>query len=131
MIYRLVWLMAAVVVAEKSFADEIQHEKLRQLVEMPKMSLSFQFGFTRDGFVSLGGDTKKPDEPKTVESLKKSLKGTYKDADAYVELARRYYEQNDKANFDDAVKKCVELYREGSKAEPDNISLHAEFSQAL
>ncbi|MHB8520552.1 MAG: tetratricopeptide repeat protein [Limisphaerales bacterium] len=133
----LVLLVAATVSGLAATPKTIDPAKLRRLVELPEVNVSFGVGYYDTRFVSFhgctrSGNSESPGQAQTdIAALRRQLKGDATDAARYSRLGDLYSDADDSTNSDRAYRQAVELYRPQANEQPTNARLLVDFGQAL
>ncbi len=98
----------------------------------PTSSITFTYS-SGDINTSAKTNSFKADQPfniKQINALKAKLKGTYKDADTYLEISKLYMYNYNSEEFTQNITKAIELYKEGIIAKPDSASSYNKLGNA-
>jgi cytochrome c-type biogenesis protein CcmH/NrfG len=116
-----VWLTCAGV----SLGGSLDKEKLRKLVALPHISVTFEF----PGSVVDAAKEKPTQE--MIDAILRKMKGDASDARRYARLGGYYDDRNDATHARAAYGKAVKLYQDQIKQSPNDGVLHARLAEAL
>jgi tetratricopeptide (TPR) repeat protein len=138
-------LLIALAVAHQASAQTVDKDKLRQLVEVPTVNLTFGFGYFSDkGFsrfanvsaygveaLSSCSNDQGTDVATRVAATLKLLKGNASDADVWRRLGSLYTEAYDSAHAGQAYTNALNLCRQQAKSSPADGAVLARYGRAL
>jgi tetratricopeptide (TPR) repeat protein len=112
------------------FAGEVDTTKLRELVRLPSVSVTFEFPMPMPASFRETRPTKSENQAELAK-IKKSLTGKMDDADRQFRLGELYEKLDDTEQSQQAYRLAVKLYRQQLAAKPRHGLLLAKLGSAL
>ncbi|HEY7425286.1 MAG TPA: hypothetical protein VH682_13725 [Gemmataceae bacterium] len=122
-------LVALLFLAARTPAGHVDKVKLRELAELPTVSVTVGINFSITFGFSFNG--KKPDPLAEIAQLQKQMKGDPSDVERYLRLSRLYTKAKREKKSDESDAKAVAICREQVRKHPDDMSWLARLGEAL